>query len=128
MSSIPLKWSYAEPCYIYIEKNGYVEPGQEAGMSEAGDVIQIRPVSEGEPTASEIAYYNIIKSDLSKTQKEALMMPVFKNDILGGEKIIQRKSKLDYGKLGVNDYKDSVTNAKLSQNISVKPVAISLEP
>src|SRR3990167_6830242 len=65
---------YAEQCYVYIDKIGIVEKGQEAGQNEYGDVIGIYPYTpQYKPTPSELSRYKVIVVGLTEDEKNALL-------------------------------------------------------
>ena len=111
--------SFAEKYYIFIEKNGFVEDGEEAGMSEKGDVIDICPfTSQHMPTKTEESAYEILVSELTEKQKVDLLEPI-KNQV--GENIKNRKRKIDTSKITFKN-KDEVDVKKITDNTIDKSV------
>ena len=65
---------YAEQCYIFIDKIGIVEKGQEAGQNEYGDVIGIYPYTpQYKPTPAELSRYKVMVIDLTQDEKNLLV-------------------------------------------------------
>ena len=117
---------FADEYYIFIEKIGYVELGQEAGHNEKGDVIEIAPATvQYKPTKTELDSYIIIKADLTDLQRKELLEYEYfdskglTNDDIDDVIIKSRKRKIDIDKLGAKQ-EEKVSVQKLTTNIITK--------
>jgi hypothetical protein len=121
---------FAEQYYIYIEKFGVVEPGQESGQPEKGDVIAVKKVSDGKPSPSEESGYNIVIVDMTSDEAYALINPVYdKNYGNGSQKVIKaREFKVDTSKLNLNKQEQVIVKSTFTSNISDKSVIVAVNP
>lgn len=64
----------ADPYYVFIEKKGKVDIGEEAGHSAKGDIVSILPATpQYEPTVSDLNNLQVITVDLEKSDIELLL-------------------------------------------------------
>ena len=118
---------FAEMRYVYIEKKGLVEKGQEAGQNETGDVIAVAPFTpQYKPTPSELSRYQVIVMDLTDNEVNNLL-----EEEKNGEAITRaRKRKIDLDSTSVKNIKqEQVLNENQKTAvlgaISVKPALLS---
>ena len=116
---------YAEKCYVYIDKIGIVEKGQEAGQNEYGDVIGICPYTKQyKPTIAELSRYKIMVVDLTDAEIQILTEP--EGYLIGvGEEISfvttkARKRKIDIDKMKSIKQEAEVAKTTLINNIITK--------
>ena len=114
-------FTYAEQCYVYIDKIGIVEQGQEAGHNEYGDVIAILPYeSRYKPTRAELDNFKVIVVNLTQQEKDILMEE--DGYIEEGNFITTkaRKRKIDINKMKLIKQEQEVAKATLINNIISK--------
>ena len=64
----------AEKYYVYVDKIGKVDVGEEAGHTAYGDVVGISPFTpQYKPTKAERARYKIMVSDLTEQERADLL-------------------------------------------------------
>lgn len=119
---------YAEKMYIYIDKIGYVEKGQEAGHTEKGDVVAVVPfTSQYKPTRAELDRYQIIVVDITKEEGEMLLEPVTDGSGLDSEPIIKcKKRKIDYENFSdkKQEQEAEISKTVFLDNLSTKSIPI----
>lgn len=119
----------AEQYYVYIDKIGYVEKGQEAGQNEKGDVITIAPFTpQYKPTPSELSRYQVVVMDLTEAEVSSLVEEEKKD-----EQIVRaRKRKIDLSSTSVKSIKQEQELNALQKTavlgaVSVKPALVIAE-
>jgi hypothetical protein len=87
----------AEKYYVYIDKIGHVDAGQEAGQNAKGDVVTVAPYTpQYKPTPAELSRYQIIVMDLTDSDMTYLMAEDTKMDADGQPyTVTARKRKID---------------------------------
>lgn len=127
--------SFAEKSYIFIEKIGMVQIGEEAGQNEKGDVVGIYPFTvQYKPTEAELQLFQVIIADIDEQKKLDLLQP---QQILigfgesGDAQYLREKArvlKIDYEKMNLDKQEKEVTKNDLNKNIIDKSVVVELIP
>jgi hypothetical protein len=80
---ISTKLVFADKVYIFIDKVGVVDVGQEKGQTSIGDIIQVVPYSpQYEPTQAEKDRCKILVTDLTMDEIDTLRKPKTHTEIL----------------------------------------------
>lgn len=121
--------AYAEKYYVYIEKIGIINPGQESGQNEKGDVIAVKKVSDGEPSKAERDGFIIIIVDMLPEEAHSLIEPQYnKNYGNGSQKVIKaREKKIKIENLNLDKQEKEIEKNSIINNIIVKPTIIPAE-
>lgn len=108
---------YPEQYYVYIDKIGYVQEGEEAGHSGYGDVVDICPyTSQYKPTKAELAHYKVMVMDLTLQEEIELTEPEVELDYVDPEMgnvyktVRARKRKIDIDKLSAIKQEEIVSD------------------
>lgn len=110
-------------CYwVWIDKVGYVEPGEEGGHSAKGDVVSVSPCNDKPMTAGEEPRFIRIKVDLTEDEKNALLSPEYEKPGDDTSKPIKnRKLSVNVDNLkGKNN--GIATKAEFNKEVAVKLV------
>jgi len=120
----------AEKYYVFIDKVGKVEKGQEAGQNQYGDVISIAPyTSQYKPTRGELARFKVVVMDLTQEEKDYLtepeqvisyVDPVTKEEHY--ETVRARKRKIDIDQLSFEQKQEVDKNVVLEQVITKQSI------
>ena len=111
----------SEPRYLYIDKVGKVDVGQEAGQTPKGAIIACPKISDiGEPTRAEYSRYEIRKIDITQEECNSLIEVLYDEDSTDDVKPIvkSRKNKVDYEKFNSKKQKGDITKKELEDNRS----------
>jgi hypothetical protein len=120
--------SYAEKCYVFIDKIGVVHKGEEAGCTEYGDVVGISPFTpQYKPTRAELSRYKIMVIDLTENERNVLVEE--ETRVIGkdseGQDIVEtiraRKRKIDIDQLSHVKQEEEVSKNEILQEVIVKP-------
>lgn len=117
---------FATQYYVFIEKNGYVAEGEEAGHNEKGDTVTAPSyTSQYKPTSGELAHFKVIVLDLTAQDREDLL-EVDEKLVDGVLKVVRaRKRKIDIDKLTLIKQEEVVNDKTIVLNeLSIKPALI----
>lgn len=117
--------AWADCYWVWIDKVGYVEPGEEAGHSAKGDVVSISPCDDKPMTAGEEPRFIRVKVDLSEDEKNALLATENENPDDDTSKTVKnRKLSINVDNLkGKNN--GIVTKTEFYKEVAVKPSVIN---
>ena len=96
---------------VFIDKIGFVSPGEEAGHTELGDVVVILP-NTSKPTRAELDRYLILIINLTDEEKKQLLEKIegpAGYDFFGKplyRTIKARKNKFDFENIAIKNIKD----------------------
>ncbi len=119
----------AEKVYVFIDKIGYVQKGEELGHTAYGDVVTVAPyTSQYKPTRAELDRYKVIVVDLTQKEQEELLEPDWvgtQRDWLNGThvEIKARKRKVDIDNMSAIKQEEEIAKTTLTNNISVKSLS-----
>lgn len=110
---------FADKYYVFIDKIGKVDKGEEAGQNQKGDVICIAPfTSQYKPTKAEKGRYQIIVVDLTQEEiQELIECEVDQDD----NTVRARKRKVDVQSLNLTKQEQEIDKTLLFQKIIIKP-------
>ncbi len=126
---------FADKYYVFIDKVGKVDVGQEAGQNGLGDVVAITPFTpQYKPTIAELSRYHVIVVDLTKIEKAQLLEEETKidgQDSDGNDLTIPiraRRRKIDFKSLSNKTQEVEITKSEIFQKVTVKPDIIIVAP
>lgn len=116
-------FSYAEKYYVFIDKIGSVEKGQEAGQNEKGDIVGIHPFTKQyKPTKAELDRYKVIIMDLTE---DNILYLTESDSFINENKLFittrARKRKVNLDNITGIKQEEEVEKKTLTDNIILKP-------